>query len=372
MPHTSDRRYGCRLSDEWTFRGMRMAVLENDHLRVTVALDRGAEIVEFRLKGADVDPLLRLPGGPRHPRDLVPSVAGSGGPFLDAYAGGWQEILPNGGPPVTHRGAEYGQHGEVSLSPWSLEVLEDDEARVSVACRVRGLRTPLLLERRMTIRADRAALFLDERLVNEAGEDLDVMWGHHVAFGRPFLDDGATIATSARRVLAEGDLPGFEPRRVVPGHEGPWPMAAGPGGGEVDLSRVPAAAPGLGREMCYLTGFDGPAWCAISGSRAGFGMSWDKAVFEYLWLWQELATGTGYPWWRQVYTVALEPWTSYPTLGLPEAVRRGTQLVVPAGADVETSLVAIAFEHDGREVGGIDADGDITFAGASSPAIGSG
>ncbi len=177
---------------------MRMAVLENDHLRVVIALDRGAEIVEFRSKSDGLDPLLHLPGGPRDPRATTPSIGSVGGSFLDFYAGGWQEVLPNGGPTATHRGAEYGQHGEVALVPWTLDVLEDDPQRVSVRCRVRGSRTPFLLERRMTIRDDRPALFLDERLTNEAGEDLDLMWGHHVAFGRPFLDTGVRIWTSAR------------------------------------------------------------------------------------------------------------------------------------------------------------------------------
>ena len=274
MPQTSDRGVGCRVSDEWTFRGMRMAVLENDHLRVTVALDRGAEIVEFRSIASGLDPLLRLPGGIRDPRASTPSVAASGGAFLDHYAGGWQEILPNGGPAVTWRGVEYGQHGEVSLVPWTLDVVEDEPDRVSVVCRVRALRTPLLLERRMTIRADRAALFLDERLTNESAEDLDVMWGHHVAFGRPFLDGETRIHTSARRVVVEEEMAGFEPRRAAVGHEGPWPRVPGPAGGaggDPGSNRRPVAGPrrGLGgraRDGLPVGVRGGAAWYAITST----------------------------------------------------------------------------------------------------------
>src|SRR6266511_3745216 len=54
MPHSSLRTHGCRVSDEWTHRGMRAAVLENELLRVLVLLDRGAEIVEFRYKPLDL------------------------------------------------------------------------------------------------------------------------------------------------------------------------------------------------------------------------------------------------------------------------------------------------------------------------------
>ena len=46
--------------------------------------------------------------------------------------------------------------------------------------------------------------------------------------------------------------------------------------------------------------------------------------------------------------------------GLAEAVRRGTQLVLAAGASVETSLVAVGFEPAG-EVTGVDADGSVAF-----------
>ena len=102
-----------------------MLVLENEELRVAVALDRGAEIVEFRVKALDLDPLLRMPRGIRHPAVQQPSIPGATGSFLDLYAGGWREIAPNGGPPVTYKGAELGQHGELALLPWDAEVSDE-------------------------------------------------------------------------------------------------------------------------------------------------------------------------------------------------------------------------------------------------------
>ena len=165
--------------------------------------------------------------GPRSPRQAAR--------FLDYYVGGWQEILPNGGPPVTHRGAEYGQHGEVCLVPWASEVVEDSPERVALRCTVRALRTPLRLERTMTLERGRATLLLDERLLNEAGEPLDVMWGHHIAFGLPFLAQGATITTSARQVVVEGDMEGFTPRRLRTNQRGTWPRLARADGGQLDL-----------------------------------------------------------------------------------------------------------------------------------------
>jgi galactose mutarotase-like enzyme len=364
MPQTSIHTHGCRVSDEWMLRGMRAAVLENDLLRVLVLLDRGAEIVEFRYKPLDLDPLLRLPVELRDPSRGLASIAGGAGTFLDYYVGGWQEIAPNGGPTAAYKGAEYGQHGEISLLPWASTVLEDTPEQVRLRCSVRALRTPLRLERTMMLQRGRATLTLDERLTNEAGEPLDVMWGHHVAFGLPFLQDGATITTSGRRLLVHEDLAGFTPRRLVPGRETDWPFAAGQDGGTVDMSVVPARDAASGREMCYLTEFDGPAWYAISGPAhsAGFAMRWDGDLFRYLWLWQELGRASGFPWWGRTHAVALEPWTSYPTLGLPEAIRRDTQLTLQPGQTVETRLVATAYRSNGR-VTGVAEDGAVLMDG---------
>ena len=307
MSRSSLHNYGCRVSDEWTFRGMRAAILENELLRVVILLDKGAEIVEFRYKPLDLDPLLRMPGELRNPSQGRASIEGSGGTYLDYYAGGWQEVLPNGGGPVTYKGADYGQHGEVALMAWSSEVIDDGPEYVSLRCSVRALRTPLLLQRTMTLKRNQAVLFLDEQLTNEAGEALDIMWGHHVAFGLPFIRHGATITTSARQLLVHGEMAGFEPRRLKVDQDTRWPIAMTQSNGEIDMSVVPAQSEANGREMAYLTDFDGPAWYAITNhdQQAGFAMRWDGDLFRYLWLWQEFAYARGFPWWGRTYTMAL-------------------------------------------------------------------
>ena len=359
MGHTSLHTHGCRVSNEWMLRGMRAAVLENELLRVVVLLDRGAEIVEFRYKPLDSDPLARW-GELRNPASDQASIASASGTFLDYYVGGWQEILPNGGQPAVHRGAEYGQHGEVCLIPWASEVITDSPERVALRCTVRALRTPLLLERTMTLERGRATLTLDERLTNEAGEPLDVMWGHHIAFGLPFLQEGATIATSARHVTVEGDLADFTPRRLQVGQTGAWPHLVGADGTPLDFSQIPPRATASGRDVAYLSDFAGAAWYAITNPITQFGVAlrWDSSVFRYLWLWQEFGSGRGYPWWGRAYTVALEPWTSMPTLGLPEAVARGTQLVLQPGQIVTTRLTASAFAGSAA-VAGVAEDGRV-------------
>jgi len=215
----------------------------------------------------------------------------------------------------------------------------------------------------MTIERGRATLILDEQLTNEAGETVDMMWGHHVAFGLPFLQDGARIDTSARRLLAHEQSEVFEPRRLQPVQTANWPHALARAGTTLDLSQVPPRDQMSGREMAYLTDFDGPAWYALTShsQRAGFALRWDPAVFRYLWLWQEFGAASGYPWWRRTFTMALEPWTSYPTQGLPTAVERGSQLTLQPGQTVMTQLHATAFSGFDR-VATVEADGTVVGA----------
>ncbi|MCB0114777.1 MAG: DUF4432 family protein [Caldilineaceae bacterium] len=359
MSFAQPRHHACRISDEWMFRGMRTLIIENELLRVTVLLDRGSDIVEFRYKPLDLDFLHFGPHGLRNPAAETPSSF-TDSPYLDVFNGGWNEILPNGGPPVVYKGASLGQHGEISLIPWRCAVLEDTPDRVSAKLWVRPLRTPFFLEKTLSMERGKAALFINERLTNEGGEPLSLMWGHHIAFGRPFLDEGAVIDMPARRFLVHEAMDGYEPRRFAPESEGVWPHVPATDGGEADASVIPSYGETQAQEMAYATDFE-DGWYAVTNpvKQAGFGIRFDPAVFRYVWYWQQLGdVATGYPWWGRTHVAALEPWTSYPTTGLNDAVANGTALTLSPGEVVETSLCAVAFTGNQR-VQGISAAGEI-------------
>ncbi|MCP4165825.1 MAG: hypothetical protein GY759_08010 [Chloroflexi bacterium] len=101
---------------------------------------------------------------------------------------------------------------DFSLIPWHYAMLGDAPDRVSVRLWVRPARTPLFLEKTLSLEPGRAVLYIDETLRNEGGEPLDAMWGHHIAYGRPFLDEGAVIDISAKRFIVHEPMPGYEPR----------------------------------------------------------------------------------------------------------------------------------------------------------------
>lgn len=336
--------HSCHISTGGSLAGMRTIVLENELLHVVLLVDKGSDIVEFRYKPFDLDFLYHAPGGIRNPNHGLLSSPSSA-PFLDYYSGGWNEILPNGGGLVSYKGADLGQHGEVSLIPWEFSVVADSPQKVAVRLWVRSLRTPLFLEKILSLESDRAVLDIDERLVNEGGEPIDVMWGHHIAFGRPFLDDETLVDTSAQRIVAHGEMDDFEPRRFEPGAQGAWPYVAGPEGDAVDASIVPAFGDIQAQEMAYLSDFQ-EGWFAITNPtrKVGFGLNFDANLFQYAWYWQQLGNAAkGFPWWGRTHALALEPWTSFPTNGLNEAVANGTALHLYPGQEIQTKLSAVAY-----------------------------
>lgn len=353
------RNHGCRISDGWKLHGLQAIILENELLRVTVLADKGSDIVEFRYKPLDLDFLFHSPNGVRNPNRGALSAPTSG-PFLDYFSGGWNEVLPNGGPAVNYKGAELGQHGEISLIPWDYAILEDSPNRVAVKLWVRPLRTPLFLEKTLSLEPGRAVLFVEECLRNEGGEALEVMWGHHIAFGRPFLDEGAVIDTPARKFIVHEAMPGYEPRRFQPGVTAEWPEIATPDGASADARNIPAYGESQAQEMAYLTEFDA-GWYAITNPerQVGFGLHFDPNLFRYVWYWQQLGdVAQGFPWWGRTHTAALEPWTSYPTNGLNEAIVNGSALHLEPAQEVHTRLAAVAYAGVSR-VAGISAAGDI-------------
>jgi hypothetical protein len=338
---------------------MRALILENELLRVTILLDKGSDIVEFRYKPRDQDFLFFSPNGLLNPARATPPAA-SDATFLDYFSGGWNEILPNGGPSVTYKGAKLGQHGEVSLIPWKHAVIEDAPERVAARLWVRPIRTPFLVEKTLVLESGRAVLRIEEQLTNEAGEPLHLMWGQHIAFGRPFIEEGAVIDVPAAKIIVHEEIPDFEPRRFRPEAVATWPNVLAPNGHETDASCVPEYGGLRAQEMAYLTELR-EGWYAITNPvrRVGFGIRFDSSLYRYIWYWQQLGdVATGYPWWGRTHTVALEPWSSYPTNGLLEAISNGTALTLAAGEHIQTTLYAVAYEGFQR-VTRIEPDGTI-------------
>lgn len=334
-----------------------MLVLENELLRVSVLLDKGADIYEFLYKPKDIDFMWRSPQELPDPGVSRPSSAREDGFFMDHYHGGWQEIFPNGGRHCTYKGAELGQHGEVALLPWRCRIEVDTPDEVAVRLWVRTVRTPFFVEKTLRLKSGVGALFIDERIVNEGREDMEFMWGHHPALGGSFLDDTCRIDAPATRVEVHSPL-GATSRLEAGAVFESFPVVTDKMGAAYDLSKIPPHGTGTS-EMVYLLGLE-EGWYAVTNTsrEVGFGMSWDRDIFPVVWLWEEFGGGQGYPWYGRTYNIALEPFNSWPG-GMDTALARGNCAKIAAGSEVCASLVAVAYEGM-KKVSGISRDGKVS------------
>jgi len=333
------RNWGCRIGT-CIIEGMNAVLIENRVLRVTVLADKGAELVELLHKPTDVDVLWRAPTGILNPARGVASVATTAGAFMDAYGGGWQELFPTLGAPTEYYGAAMGEHGEVALLPWDVTIDRDDPDAVSVTFAVQCRRSPFRLRRTLTLEgAASPTLQLDEVAVNEGGETLELMWGHHPVFGPPFLEPGCSIRLPGGQVQAVKPTDGvFLPQ----GEATEWPRYVTTDGPEADLSVVGPGSPQQVDEL-YVRGLpDG--WYQITNQRlaVGFELRWDVEVFPYLWWWRTLGPAAGYPWYSRTFMLGLEPFSSVPP-DFRSAAREGTTLKLRPGQTRSCRLEATIF-----------------------------
>lgn len=353
-----DRNYACRISDEWMLKGLRTVVMENELLRITILADKGSDIYEFLYKPLDIDFMWRAPAGLRNPNQGLPTNATAAGSFIDYYEGCWQDILPSGGGACEYKGVSYGQHGEVSNLPWKARIIRDSPDEVSCQLSVRAMRTPIRVEKTLTLKRGEALLHISESLINESPEPVDLMWGHHLAFGEPFLDEHCRIDTPASEILIHAD--GYsDNHRFTPGERFSWPIAKDRHGGEVDFRTIPPKSQKT-EDMTYLLDLAEP-WFALTHQdrKVGFGLRWSGDVFNYLWYWQVFNGGQGYPWYSQTYNIGLEPWTSMPTSGLAEAVKQNTHRTLPPNGKIDAAFLAVVYT-DLSKVQSISKNGEVT------------
>jgi hypothetical protein len=334
---------------------MRVGFLENELIHVGILLDKGADIFTFRYKPMDLDFLWQSPIELRKP--FVSTSALPEGVFHDYYYGGWQEVLPSAGwASEPYKGTYQGLHGEVSLLPFEAQVVEDHEDRVRLKLRTRTYRSPLKLERELKIEKGKPVLFIKERLENESPERFAIMWGHHPAFGAPFLDDSCGVTAPAKKV----EVLDFHPNGLwEPGGDYEFPLVKNKRTGELeDITQVrPQDTSSV--DVVFFKELDA-GWYGLTNlnREIGFGMAWDKELFKYLWMWQVYGGHDDYPWYGRTYNCALEPFTSYPPAGIKNAIENGTAYFMEGSEVIETEFVALAYE--GKDVKKINRDGSVS------------
>jgi hypothetical protein len=331
------RNSGCRIR-EFTWRGHRCVTLENETLRILVAADKGADILEFLHKPTDTECLWQSPSGLRPPV-FFPSTPLEPGYFREYFAGGWYEMLPNGPEPCEHRGARFGYHGEATLLPWDTAIETDEPECIRVRLTARLTRMPLMATKILELRSGSGTLFLTETIRSEAGHDVELLWGQHPTFGPPLLEPGARVFLPRCAVITPAST--APDARVAPDQKAEWPLVRGVKGEVIDLSVIPARG-ARSHDFVRLENLE-DGWYAVvnPARRVGFALKYDEALFPVLGYWQLFHGGDGYPWYQRHFLAALEPACDLPSLN--EAAKRGTAIAIAPGNSLETTFEATAF-----------------------------
>lgn len=333
------RNSGCRITDNLYFGEIPALVIENQFLRLTILVGRGADVVECLYKPDDLDfAWLTQWGIPTKsiPTDYEANVDS----FLNGYPGGWQSIFPNGGAPCSVSGIDFAQHDEVALLPWEYEILQDSDEVCEVKFTVKTKKTPFLVSKTFLLRNGAAKCVVTEEIENLSSQPQRAMWGFHISFGAPFLDTKSHIRLpNSVTVIPHAEAIASTGRRIDRIENFSWPIFKMNSGHEIDFSQLPDR--GTASEMLYLTEFE-EGWYQIENpdSKLGMKVSWDLALMPYLWFWQEYGSSSEYPWFGKHYNIGLEPFSSFPTNGLAEAIKNETALTFSA-REKKTSVMGI-------------------------------
>ncbi|HHN45994.1 MAG TPA: DUF4432 family protein [Planctomycetes bacterium] len=314
-PETKNR--GARVTRA-DINGMRCLFIENSLIRLRINLDLGADIVEFVYKPSDVDAMWRSPL-PEIPFSRAAGPVKTEQGFLYYYEGGWQELFPHASRAEDAYGAALPMHGEAWSLSWEYRIQKDTPEEVVVAmwCSTRML--PFMLLRRLRIQEGEAFVTLEERVENTGTEHVSFIWGHHPAFGEPFLEEGCLLSASGD-TLYDGK------------NETPWP----PPEDGIVFTRIPPKSSGKGAMVYILDLKEGLYEITNPRRQLTFRMTWDKEVFPYIWVWQEFGSNKGYPWFGRAYAMAVEPVSSLPFA----RSEGGRMLSLAGGASIETALTA--------------------------------
>lgn len=333
----------CQISEITLPPGVRAVVIENDRLAATVLLDQGADIYALVYKPRGVDVLWKSAEGLKAGARAVPPGEASFEAWLRSYAGGWQTIFPNGGSANDYQGVTHSFHGEAAVTAWQHEIVSAGPQAAELRLSATLTHSPFRIERTLRVDAGRPVLLIHEQVTNLSATPQAYMWGQHPAYGAPLIGPDCRIDTGARALLADESVSG-PTVPLTPGQRYPWPVP-GDLGVAAAANTIPAADTPRSL-MAYFTDFSS-GWYALTNTALGFGvgLAWPLEVYPYAWFWQEMHANAVFPWNKQAYVMAVEPFTSIPGHGLTAvAAKTGTQRTLAPGATAGVDFVAAFYE----------------------------
>jgi len=317
--------------------------LENEFISVTILPDKGADIYNLIYKPKGIDVLWKSPWGIKSTANGIQIAQNSEALWMEYYAGGWQDIFPNGGDSCIYKGAELNFHGEASIIAWEYKVSQYTEEELRVIFKTKLFRSPFSMEKIFTIYRNKPQLVIEEGITNTGGVPIDFMWGQHPVFGAPFLTEDCIIDIGGKSLITD-DSCSSSYCPLSPNKEYLWSKTI-EDNIVTDLSRIPGTSERR-YMMAYLKDFQ-EGWYAITNTKLKFGIAliWPKEVFPYAWFWQEMNAEKNYPWYGNTFLTAIEPFTSIPGHGLKNVIETtGTQKILKPGSTINAEIRAVFYE----------------------------
>ncbi|MCL5985559.1 MAG: DUF5107 domain-containing protein [Actinobacteria bacterium] len=329
---------GCRISDEWTFRGFRAVILENELIKITLIPEYGSKIYEFIDKKADRDFLWHNPRLP-----LRSPVYGSN---IDNW---WHGGIDIGIPTdfaCKYEDEELPYMGELWSLPWNYEIVKRDFKEVSVHTWCYTIIAPLKVELWISLEDDKREIKLKYKVTNVGFNSYNFLFGIHPALD---INPSCRLDIPAKKMMIEWDGPDFPLGEK--GTEYIWPYAVDKTGKKIDMRIIPPPSSGRFHFHYAMEITDG--WLALTDtkSKQGFGMVFPSDIFKAMMIW------FGYGGWRNSYCVVVEPWTGYPAC-LSDAVATGNCSHLEPGEVLEAEAKAMIFEGF-KSIERIDPNGNI-------------
>ncbi len=325
-----------------------MIELKNDHIRVVIAEEVGAEVRFLGRPGGDnllawYDWRTPLPA-----RDST-TYGSSALDWSSEYRGGWQELFPNAGAECEVDGVPLPFHGEASRTAWDVLDQSDDTVELTV-----GVRLPLVLRRRMSLAADAPVMFVEELVVNDSCTTVPFVWVHHPAFvAKPDCRvdlPPAMVHVDSSYTTPLGDL---EPGSCSSGRSFRQRT-----GRKTDISVVPDRPTD---RLCYAVNLK-HTWAGLRSGPSGIALAWDAATHPYSWIWTEIAMPT-MPSYARSRIIAIEPASYWPADGLESAIADGRAHSLAPGDAFSSWLTISLFDATDQPVSGVDRDGTVHIRG---------
>jgi len=338
------RNYGCRIKDSIIYKGLRTIFLENDLLRIGVLVDKGSDIFEFLYKPQDMDFVWLSPFGIKDPKTGLLTKSQQAGKFLDYYEGGWQDIFPNGGNHCSYNGIEFGRHDEISLLPWNYEIIEDSKEKVIVKLWVNTRLTPFYVEKLLILEKGNPCLMVSEKVFNKSPVDIKTIFGIHLVYGHPFLDEHCKINISAKKGRTY-EIEGYLDDNIELEKEFDWPFLPTRNGKETDLSIIPSKDT-ITAKFLYLSELEKGQY-EIINEKIGLKIvvNWNKDIMPFVWFWQEFNKTDGYPWYKMARVLGLEPFSTN-IMGLKRTVEKNKALIIEANSELRSDLEVAIIKSD--------------------------